>query len=401
MHFNECGMPKITNYLAALLVFFVFQACSQVPLKNPPANFKIGAQRFELYVPSLKNKKIALVVNHTSIVGKTHLVDTLLAQGIHIVKIFAPEHGFRGTAADGEHVNNQVDTKTGIPLLSLYGRTRKPSPEMLADVDMVLFDIQDVGVRFYTYPTTMHYVMEACAENHKPMLLLDRPNPNGRFVDGPILQKNYRSMVGWNPVPVLHGLTMAELALMINGQGWLERGLKCDLQIVENEGYTHGMRYILPVGPSPNLPNQQAINLYASLCLFEAFEASVGRGTSMQFQVIGAKDPAFGTFSFVPEPRPGATSPPLNGVKCYGVDLRKVPAENMGFSLKYVLQFWNKSKNKKAFLNNTSHFDRLAGSDSLRKQIVAGWTEKRIRTSWQKDLTTFKKLRERYRIYEE
>jgi uncharacterized protein YbbC (DUF1343 family) len=389
-------MLKISKFL---LLFFIFSACAQRPLRQPTAAFKIAAQRFEQYIPNISGKKVALVVNHTSLIGSIHLADTLLAQGIKIVKIFAPEHGFRGTAADGELFNNQIDTKTNIPLISLYGKTKKPTAAMLADVDIVIFDIQDVGVRFYTYPTTMHYVMEACAENKKPLIVLDRPNPNGRFIDGPMLQKKYRSMVGWNPTPVLHGLTMGELALMINGEAWLEGGLKCDLQIIENEAYTHNMRYILPVGPSPNLPNQQAINLYASLCLFEAFEASVGRGTSKQFQIIGGKESSFGSYIFTPEPRPGATSPPLKGVKCYGIDLGNLPAENLGFSLKYVFDFWKKTKDKKAFLNNITHFDRLAGSDSLRKQLVAGWSEKKIRTSWQKDLLQFRKLREKYKLY--
>jgi uncharacterized protein YbbC (DUF1343 family) len=390
---------KITKYLSFLLILLALQACAQPALIPEPAGFRLGAERFDLYLPMLKGKKVALVLNHTSVLGKTHLADTLLAQGVQVVKIFAPEHGFRGTAADGEHINNDTDTKTGIKLVSLYGKTRKPTADMLADVDLVLFDIQDVGVRFYTYPTTMHFVMDACAENNKPMIVLDRPNPYGRFIDGPILQKKYQSMVGWNPLPVLHGLTMGELALMINSEGWLESGKKAELYVIENKEYSHRMRYILPVGPSPNLPNQQAINLYASLCLFEAFDASVGRGTSTQFQVIGAPNKVFGKYTFSPEPRPGATSPPLKGKLCYGVDLRQLPAENLGFSLKYVLDFYKKAPDRKAFLNNIPHFDRLAGSDSLRKQVLAGWSEKKIRASWQKDLAIYKKLREKYRIY--
>ncbi len=362
--------------------------------------FKTGAEQIEKYLPMLLGKNVALVVNHTSTIGKTHLADTLQKLGVNIITIFAPEHGFRGTASDGEHVANNIDNKTGIPLISLYGKTRKPSADNLKGVDIVIFDIQDVGVRFYTYPSTMHYVMEACAEFGKKFMVLDRPNPNGHIIDGPVLDTKFRSMVGWNPVPVLHGLTMGELAKMINGEAWLENNLKCDLQVIENKGYTHSMRYILPIAPSPNLPNQQAINLYASLCLFEAMNASVGRGTDKQFQIIGSPDSTFGKYSFIPEPKSGSTNPPLKGQKCYGIDLSKVAAENLGFSLKYVIEFLKKSKDKVKYINNVAHFDRLAGSDTLRKQLLAGFSEKKIRVSWQKDLVEYRKMREKYRIYE-
>jgi uncharacterized protein YbbC (DUF1343 family) len=256
-------------------------------------------------------------------------------------------------------------------------------------------------VRFYTYPTTMHYVMEACAENQKKFIVLDRPNPTGQFIDGPMLNLKYRSMVGYNPVPVLHGLTMGELSKMINGEGWLRNNGKCNLQVIENKDYTHTMSYILPVAPSPNLPNQQAINLYASLCLFEAMDASVGRGTDKQFQIIGSPDPKFGIYTFTPEPKLGAINPPLKGKKCYGVDLSNTSAENLGFSLKYVIDFLKKSNDKTKYINNVSHFDRLAGSDTLRKQLLAGVSEKKIRASWQKDIAVYKKMREKYRIYED
>jgi uncharacterized protein YbbC (DUF1343 family) len=392
-------MLKITKYLPFLFVFLTNTACAQAPIKKLPATFLTGTARIDNYLSLIKNKNVALVVNHTSTIGKTHLADTLLSLGIKISTIFAPEHGFRGTASDGEHVANNIDTKTGIPLISLYGKNRKPSPEQMKAIDVVIFDIQDVGVRFYTYPTTLHYVMEACAENNKKIIVLDRPNPNGRFIDGPVLNTKFKSMVGWNPVPVLHGLTIGELALMINGEGWLEGQRKCDLQVVENKDYSHNMRYELPIAPSPNLPNQQAINLYASLCLFEALDASVGRGTDKQFQVIGSPDSTFGKFMFIPEPKPGSINPPLKGVKCYGIDLTKIPSENLGFSLKYIIDFLKIAKNKTKYINNVSHFDRLAGSDSLRKQLLASVSEKKIRATWQKDLLIYKKMREKYRVY--
>lgn len=393
------SMNKITKYSAFLFLFLAFSACTQPPLKTLPKTFKTGAQQIDRYLPLLLNKNVALVVNHTSTIGNTHLADTLQKLGVKIVSIFAPEHGFRGTASDGEHVANNIDIKTGISLLSLYGKNVRPTIDQIKNIDIVVFDIQDVGVRFYTYPTTMHYVMEACAENGKKFIVLDRPNPNGHLIDGPVLNIKYRSMVGYNPVPVLHGLTMGELAKMINGEGWLRNNAKCNLQIIENKGYTHKMKYILPVAPSPNLPNQQSINLYASLCLFEAMDASVGRGTDKQFQIIGSADSTFGKFSFTPEPMPGSVNPPLKGKKCYGTDLRKVQAENIGFSLKYVIEFLKKAKNKEKYINNIAHFDRLAGSDTLRKQLLAGISEKKIKAGWQIDLIDYKKMREKYRIY--
>ncbi len=393
-------MHKITKYSAFLFLFWTFTSCSQIQLKKQPNTFKTGAEQIDRYIPLLKGKNVALVVNHTSTIGKTHLADTLQKLGIKIVSIFAPEHGFRGTASDGEHVANNIDLKTGIPLISLYGKTNRPSAENLKDIDIVIFDIQDVGVRFYTYPTTMHYVMEACAENDKKLIVLDRPNPTAHIIDGPVLNTKFKSMVGWNPVPVLHGLTMGELAKMINGEGWLKNKVKCNLTIIENKEYNHKMRYTLPIAPSPNLPNQQAINLYAALCLFEAMDASIGRGTDTQFQVIGSPDARFGTYTFTPEPKPGSINPPLKGQKCYGIDLRNIAAENLGFSLKYVLDFLQKSKNKVKYINNIAHFDRLAGSDTLRKQLLAGYSEKKIRISWQKDLTIYKTMRQKYLLYE-
>jgi uncharacterized protein YbbC (DUF1343 family) len=392
-------MNRAFSFSLLFLLCCGLKACSQKILTNPSPSFRLGAQQTQDYFPLLKNKKVALVVNHTTTIGEVHLVDSLLATKINIVKIFAPEHGFRGTASNGEHIANGTDPKTGITLVSLYGKNKKPSKEQLADVDLVLYDIQDVGARFYTFTTTMHYVMDACAEYNKPLIILDRPNPTGHLVDGPVLNKKFASMVGWNTIPVLHGLTSGELAAMINGENWLECKKKCDLTIVKNQGYKHTMRYVLPIAPSPNLPNQQAINLYASLCLFEGLQASVGRGTNMQFQVVGADSKGYGSFTFTPQERAGALDPPLKNKLCYGLDLRNKEAENLGFSLKYIQYFLKKAPNKDKFLLSKSHFDRLAGTDSLRNQLWAGWSEKKIRETWQKDLTAYHKIRNKYLLY--
>lgn len=389
MHFQ-----KNIVFAALASIFFIFSV-------KTSAQIIVGAQQLDLYLPQIRQKNVALVVNHTSTIGKTHLADSLLNLGIKITKIFAPEHGFRGTASAGEIIQNNIDSKTGIPLISLYGKTKKPSADHLRDIDVVIFDIQDVGVRFYTYPTTMHYVMEACAENNKNLIVLDRPNPMGHMVDGPVLDTKFKSMVGWNPVPVVHGLTVGELAKMINDQKWLKDSVNCNLTVIPVKNYVHSNEYVLPIAPSPNLPNQQSIYLYASLCLFEAMEASVGRGTNMQFQVCGGTSAKFGKFTFTPEDKPGAINPVLEGKLCFGKDLRWVDARHMGFSLKYVREFIKKSKYSASFISSPSHFDRLAGNDTLRKQLLGKTTEKKIRAGWQSDLEAFKKLRVKYLIYPE
>jgi uncharacterized protein YbbC (DUF1343 family) len=367
------------------------------PKVDIPPPLLIGAEQLHLYLPDLQGKRVAMVVNHTSLIKNVHLVDTLLSLKIDVKKIFAPEHGFRGEADAGEHVSNAADKKTGLPLVSLYGKNKKPTPEQLRDVDVVVFDIQDVGARFFTYISTMHYVMEACAENGKKCLVLDRPNPNGHYFDGPILKPQFQSFVGMHPIPVVHGLTVGELANMINGQNWLANRVKCDLKVVKNANYTHRMPYAVPVRPSPNLPNDQAIRLYPTVCLFEGTIASVGRGTPFAFQVVGAPDPRFGPFTFTPVSMPGAKEPPHKDKLCYGLDLRSDTLNH--FSLQYLIHFYNVAENKEKFF--IKYFDTLVGTDDLRKQIQSGMTEEQIRNTWKEDLLDYKVMRMNYLLYPE
>jgi uncharacterized protein YbbC (DUF1343 family) len=382
-----------------LLNLWVVTACASTQA-DTPKTLKTGAEQTSLYVSDLKGKTIALVVNHTSMIGKTHLADSLLSLGIKIKTIFAPEHGFRGTADAGEHVANGIDKKTGLPIVSLYGANRKPSVAQLEGIDVIIFDIQDVGARFYTYTSTMHYVMEACAEQSKKLLILDRPNPNGHYVDGQVLNKKFASFVGLNPVPVVHGCTVGELAQMINGESWLNGNKKCNIQIIKCLGYKHSTAYNPPIATSPNLPNLQSMLLYPSICFFEGTDVSVGRGTDKQFQVIGSPNSKKGNFTFTPEDKPGAKNPPQKGKLCYGEDLSQIDARKQEFTLKYLIDFYQKSDNKAKFFSSPSFFDKLAGSDSLRKQIVAGMTETQIRASWKADLDKYKTIRKKYLLYE-
>lgn len=392
-------MLHFSKNILLSLTLLSFIACATVKKEAKP--LKTGAEQTNLYHPLLQGKTVALVVNHTSMIRNTHLADSLISLGVKIKTIFAPEHGFRGTADAGEHVANGVDKKTGIAIVSLYGANKKPTPAQLEGIDIVIFDIQDVGVRFYTYTSTMHYVMEACAENGKAVLILDRPNPNGHYVDGPVLDKKFASFVGLNPVPVVHGCTVGELATMINEEGWLKNEVKANLTVIKCLNYKHSMPYTLPIAPSPNLPNLQAILLYPSICFFEGTEVSVGRGTDKQFQVIGSVNPKNGSFTFTPEDKPGAKNPPLKGKLCYGLDLRQVDARKQGFTIKYVLDFYQKAEDKNKFYINTASFDRLVGSDNLRKQMADGLTETEIRKTWQKDLDSYKALRKKYLLYAE
>ncbi|WP_192821601.1 exo-beta-N-acetylmuramidase NamZ domain-containing protein [Rufibacter sp. LB8] len=356
-----------------------------------------GAQQTELYLPYLQGKRVAMVVNQTSTIGKTHLVDTLLSHGVKITVIFAPEHGFRGDADAGAHISNSVDAKTNLPILSLYGSNKKPKPEQLKDVDVVLFDIQDVGVRFYTYSSTMHYVMEACAELNKPMLLLDRPNPIGYLIDGPMLKPEFKSFVGMNTIPISHGLTLAEYAKMINGEKWLKNGVQAEVKSILVKNYDRKKFYSLPIKPSPNLPIDQSIKLYPFLCLFEGTTVSQGRGTQMPFQVIGAPYYPDKSFSFTPVPIPGMSmEPPYKNQICYGKDLRNLDLKEP-FTLSYLLDFYQASGQKEKFFNN--FFKSLAGTDELQKQIMAGMTEKQIRDSWKPGLDAYKKMRKQYLLY--
>lgn len=363
-----------------------------------------AAERIAVYHPLLQNKKVALVVNQTSIVRESHLVDTLLKLGVNISVIFAPEHGFRGKADAGEVINDTKDTKTGLPIISIYGKKKKPSAEDLKEVDIVVFDIQDVGVRFYTYISTLHYVMEACSEFKKPLLVLDRPNPNGYFIDGEILDPAYKSFVGMHEVPTVYGMTIGEYAKMINGEGWLPNKAICDLTVIECKNYTHDTFYELPVKPSPNLPNTRSILLYPSVCFFEGTTLSLGRGTEKQFQVIG--HPFLKSdFSFTPIPNEGAKEPPLKGEKCYGTDLSNITTgsiiKDKRINLSYLIDYNNKMKsaNQKFFLDN-NFIDKLAGSDKLRKQILAGKSEEEIRSTWKQGLEKFMQVRQKYLIYQ-
>jgi uncharacterized protein YbbC (DUF1343 family) len=337
-------------------------------------------------------------------VGKTHLVDTLLSRGIskdNILKVFAPEHGFRGEAAAGVHIEDAKDPQTGISVVSLYGPNKKPSSEVLEGIELMVLDLQCVGSRFYTYISTMHFVMEACAENDIPLLLLDRPNPNGGYVDGPVLDPAYTTFVGMHPIPVVYGLTMGELAGMINGEGWLENKVRCELTVIPCEGYHHGTEVSLSVSPSPNLGNDHAVRMYPSTCFFEGTVLSEGRGTAMPFEIYGHPDMP-GSFSFTPKAIPGvARNPKFEGQLCHGEDLREeVPEEGWKqIQLKWLLEAYKSFPRKGEFF--TSFFDKLAGTDALRIQVEAGWSEKQIRASWEEDLLSYKALRSNYLIYEE
>ncbi len=364
----------------------------------------VAAARLDAYLPALEGKSVALLVNQTSMIGATHLVDTLLGRGVHIAKIFAPEHGFRGEADAGEKIKDSLDPETGIPMISLYGSSKKPSPKDLAGIDWVVFDIQDVGARFYTYISTMSYVMEACAEQGVSFMVLDRPNPNGHYVDGPIMQKGYESFVGLHHIPVVHGMTVGEYAQMVNGEGWLKNGVKCELTVIPCDNYDHQTAYELPVRPSPNLPNMRSIYLYPSLCFFEGTDANVGRGTSHQFQVYGHPSIPNAPYLYIPLPKPGAKYPKHKGVMCKGYDLTDIEPDAIRaegrLNLSYLINFYQEFPEKDAFFLENLFFDKLAGSDQLRKQIIAGKTEEEIRATWQEGLAAFKQIRQKYLIYE-
>lgn len=364
---------------------------------------KTGASQTDKYISLLKNKNVGIVANQTSVIGKKHLVDTLLLLGIKIKKVFGPEHGFRGEAADGETVSSTTDAKTGIPIISLYGDNNKPKPEQLDGLDIVVFDIQDVGARFYTFISTMTYVMEACAEKNIPFVILDRPNPNGYFVDGPILEKEFSSFVGLHPVPIVHGMTVGEYARMVNAEGWMKNGIKCDLKVIPLIGYEHNDFYQVPIKPSPNLPNMTAMYLYPSLCLFEGTTVSVGRGTDKPFLCFGYPGMKMGSYLFTPKSLPGATNPPYKDQKCSGFyveDFGDIYVKNLGkLYLFWLIESYNNSNDPKNFFND--YFNKLAGNSTLKSQIVAGKTEDEIRKSWQPGLKAFKEIRKKYLLYKD
>ncbi len=391
--------------LIALLVALITLTNCNTDAKqsgSPDQKIVIGAERMEAYLPLLREKRVGIVANHSTLVGKDHLVDSLISRKIDIVKIFSPEHGFRGEGDAGEIIKNHVDVRTGTPVISLYGSSKKPSHDDFSGLDIVVFDIQDVGVRFYTYISTMHYVMETCAEMNLPLIILDRPNPNGFYVDGPILEPRFISFVGMHPVPIVHGMTIGEYAKMINGEGWLPDSLKCSLTVIKNLNYTHDSTYVLPVGPSPNLPNQTSIYLYPSLGFFEGTAISIGRGTDFPFQVFGHPALYEMPFKFTPESRPGASkNPPLQGVACYGIDLRDYTTEYFlglrQLNLSWLLFAYQAFSKKEEFFN--PYFELLVGNSALRKQIEQGDDEQTIRQAWQHDLVNFMSIRKKYLLY--
>lgn len=387
-------MKYITLFICWLAVL---QATAQV---------KNGADRLEELFPLLENKRISLVVNQTSLVQNVHLLDTLYNKGVHITQVFAPEHGFRGDADAGEFIKNGKDYRTQVPIISLYGKNKKPQPPQLQQTDIVIFDIQDVGARFYTYISTMFYVMQACAENNKELIILDRPNPCD-YVDGPVLDMKYKSFVGILPIPILHGCTIGELAQMINGEGWLGNNLQCPLKVITIEDWKHGQPYSLPVKPSPNLPNDQAIALYPSLCPFEGTSVSVGRGTDFPFQIIGSPTTKNLKFRFMPHSMKGSDKHPLHqDTYCYGLNLSSEKNIAKGFSLQYVIQFYNYFQNltkhaEKEFFTRPHWFDLLMGTNQVRLDILKDKSEEQIRSAWQKKLNQYKEIRKKYLLYED
>ena len=386
---NSFAVQNLQLKVYVLFAFLCF-CCSKVQKIQP------GAERMEEYLEEIRGKRVALVVNQTSVIGNTHLVDTLVSRAINVVKILAPEHGFRGEVPDGAQIKDAKDQKTGIPIVSIYGKTRKPTPEMLEDVDVLVFDIQDVGVRCYTFISTMHYVMEAAAENNKTVIILDRPNPNGMYVDGPVKDKEINRFEAMHPIPLVHGLTVGELAQMINGEGWLANGVQCKLKLVPVAGWDHNTPYHLPIKPSPNLPNDNAIALYPSLVLFEGTVVSVGRGTSHPFEVIGHPQYTQGTYSFTPQPNAGSKYPPLEGELCHGQHFknRKV---TRALTLEYLLKYHKALKAHAPFFR--SYINVLAGTKSLKKQVEAGFSEEQIKATWQPELKAYKAMRKQYLRY--
>lgn len=391
-------MRQLLFVLAGILMI---SACKGQPLRRSSA-ILTGADQTESYLPLIQSKKIGIVANATSIVNGVHLVDTLQKLGIQITAVFAPEHGFRGEAEAGENVRSGIDTKTGLKVISLYGNHKKPTSADLKNMDMVLFDIQDVGVRFYTYISTLQYVMEACAKEKIPVLILDRPNPHGFYIDGPVLDTSLRSFVGMCRIPIVHGMTIAEYALMLNGENWLADNLRCELFYIKMKGWDHRTLYELPVKPSPNLPDKASVMLYPSLCLFEGTPVSVGRGTDTPFRVYGYPESPVGDYYFTPESRPGlAANPPQLNKKCRGFNLtdfgNDVAPSGGKIYLNWLLHTFQHYPDTANFF--TPFFDKLAGTTDLREQIRMGWNEEQIRNSWGPELENYRLMRKRYLLY--
>lgn len=378
-------MAKITQIFVLLFCSLQF-ACVE-------GQFKLGVEQTHIYLPLLEAQKVAVVGNQTSMLGNTHLVDSLISLGVDVVKVFSPEHGFRGTADAGAKVFDGIDKQSGLPIISLYGQNKKPSPQQLDNVDIILFDIQDVGARFYTYISTLHYVMEAAAENGVSVIVLDRPNPNGHYVDGPVLDTSFTSFVGMHPVPIVHGMTIGEYASMINGEDWIST--PCDLLVVSMNFYQREIFYSLPIKPSPNLPNDKAVNLYPSLCLFEGTTVSIGRGTEYPFQHFGAPY-LKSDYEFTPMSGSGSKYPKHENITCFGVDLKQEKSHNE-LNLDWLIHVYNQAPEKENFFNN--FFDKLAGTDVLKEQIISGMSSQEIKNSWKEDLVSFCEMRRLYLIY--
>ena len=390
------------KHVFLVLFFATFLACrSQSTSPFAAERLQTGAEQTELYLETLRGKRVGIIANQTSLIGNTHLVDTLLSMGVEVTKVFAPEHGFRGEAGAGEHIADGKDPKTGLEVLSLYGKLKKPTPAMLEKTDILLFDIQDVGTRFYTYISTLHYILEAAGENDIEVIILDRPNPNGHYIDGPVLDMKFRSFVGMHPIPIVHGLTIGELTQMILGENWIKK--EPSVKIIPCKGYTHKDYYSLPVRPSPNLPNDRAIALYPSLCWFEGTEVSVGRGTPNPFQIIGFPGCSAGTFTFTPIDIPGiAMDPPFENKRCSGLDLRDASTSQKRFielELDWLIAMYQASPDKDSFFLASGFFDKLCGNSGVREMVIAGKSASEIRASWQSDLLTYKSMRIKYLLY--
>jgi len=398
-------MQVKNTYLLSIVLVFIFFSCKSSTNKavNPDKQSvtqKIlpGAYNLTAYLHLLKNKHVAIVSNQTSEINSVHLVDTLLNKGVNIVKVFAPEHGFRGQAAAGEHVADSKDKRTGLSIISLYGKHKKPTSADLQNVEIIVFDIQDVGVRFYTYLSTLHYVMEAAAEQNIPVIVLDRPNPNSGYIDGPVMKDAHKSFVGLHPVPIVYNMTIGEYARMINGEKWLKNGIQTDLTVIPVKNYRRNDTYILPVKPSPNLPNHQAVRLYPSLCLFEGTDVSVGRGTDFPFQVYGSPYLPDTGFQFMPQPNAGSKRPKHQGKVCYGKDLRNItPPTNL--HLDWMIETYHQYPSDKKSRYFNKFFNRLAGDEQLQQDIIQGLPVEQIKSKWQKDLNKFKQIRKKYLIY--
>jgi uncharacterized protein YbbC (DUF1343 family) len=398
-------MTHKTLIIGCLFLFMlVFFCCCATTQHNPPPSVITGADQTELYLPIITGKAVGLVANHTTLIcGKTHLVDSLLKLDVNIVKIYSPEHGFRGNIDAGSEIGNTIDNKSGLPIISLYGERLKPAPADLQGVEIMIYDIQDVGVRFYTYISTMHYLMGACAENNITLIILDRPDPLGHYIDGPLLKPGFRSFVGLHPIPVVYGMTPGELARMINGEGWLDKNMRCNLEVIPCKYYDHNTYYSLPVSPSPNLNCMEAIYLYPSTCFFEGTIMSLGRGTPFPFRIIG--NPAYPdkSFSFVPIANSANQNPVLKGQVCYGIDLRSIAADSLqkmtSINLQWLLKTYKEMNMGGSFF--TDYFDRLAGNTEFRNQILNGLTEKQIKESWRTDLEEFKVIRKKYLLYKD